>query len=181
MQEAPQVIVCGASSVGVWWITPLVIAVSTIVAAGLSLRSINSAREMARKRATLDFIERSESTPHYRELYRAFTDVRKDPDGLMQLARPTNPQLLRQRENVIDYLNHYEMMAMGIHEGMLDESVYKKFMKSTLVRDWFEAREFVRHLRTPTKDSGSEVSSKKVFCEFEDLARIIHEGVVRVA
>ena len=125
---------------------------------------------MAKKRATLDFIERSESTEYYQSLYMAFTEVRKDDGGLVQLRSPTNPELKRQRKKIIDYLNHYEMMALGIEQGMLDESVYKAFMRSTVVRDWFAAKQFVEHLRTPSLDSGSDVSSGKAFVCFERLA-----------
>jgi len=125
---------------------------------------------MARKRATIDFVERSESNEYYQSLYSAFTEVRKDDAGFEQLIDVTNPQVLEQRQKVINYLNHYELMALGIARGMFDEDVYKDFMRSTLVRDWFSVKGFVSHLRTPTSDSGSEVTAKKAFCCFEELA-----------
>lgn len=166
---AEQILVCSAPSF--WWVTPCVIVLSALIAGFLSWKSIQSTREMATKRATLDFIERSESNAYYQDIYTAFSEVRKDQGGLVQLCSPTNPELLRQRQKVINYLNHYELMAMGIREEMLDEDVYKGFMRGTLVRDWAESEQFINHLRAPTADSGSEVSTSEAFCEFEELAK----------
>lgn len=166
---AMQTEICMAPN-GFWWVSPLVIAVSAVVAAFISVSSIRANKEIARKRATLDLIERSESTEYYQDLYRSFTEVRKDPRGLEQLVDVTNPEMVRQRQKVINYFNHYELMAIGIEQGVLDEGVYKSFMRSTLVRDWFEASAFIAHLRTPTPDSGAEVSAARAFSKFEALA-----------
>ncbi|WP_299628010.1 DUF4760 domain-containing protein [uncultured Tateyamaria sp.] len=162
-------VICAASN-SFWWVSPLVIALSACAAAIISITSIRSNKEIARKRATLDLIERSETTEHYQSLYKAFTDVRKDDGGFEQLKSVTNPQLLEQRRKVIAYLNHYELMAIGIRKGILDEGVYGDFMRSTVVRDWHAAADFVTHIRTPTPDSGTEVPANKAFSEFETLA-----------
>ncbi|MEO4043658.1 DUF4760 domain-containing protein [Hoeflea sp. CAU 1731] len=168
ISEAAQVIVCAASSF--WWVAPSILAISALSAGVLSWISINTNREIARKRATLDLIERSESTEYYQELYRAFTDIRKDNGGFEQIIYPTNPEVIKQRQMVINYLNHYEIIALGIFEGILDEKVYKSYMRSTVVRDWLAAEPFIQHIRTPTPDSGSEVSALKAFSNFETLA-----------
>lgn len=167
--EAAQTIVCAASS-SYWWVTPCIIALSAIVAGVFSWLSIKSSRDVARKRATLDLIERSESTQYYQEVYVAFTEVRKDGDCFNQIRNPTNPELIKQRQKVINYLNHYELIALGISQGILDETVYKMYMRSTVVRDWFAAEAFIRHIRNPTTDSGSEVSAGAAFSNFEALA-----------
>ena len=59
---------------------------------------------------------------------------------------------------------------MGIFDGILDEGVYKNYMRSTLVRDWFAAKPFIAHIRTPSPDSGSEVPTTAAFSNFERLA-----------
>ena len=104
--EAADTIVCVASN-GLWWVSPLVIAVSAFVAAIISIRSIRSNKQISKQRATLDLIERSESTQYYQNLYRAFTQIRKDKAGFEQLIDVTNPQVMDQRQKVISYLNHY--------------------------------------------------------------------------
>jgi hypothetical protein len=153
-----------------WWVAPAVVAFFASVAAAISVVSIRSNAAIARKRATLDLIERSESTEYYQRSYAAFTEVRKDPSGLMQLAEISNPHLLEQRQRVLNFLNHYELIAIGIKKGILDEDVYETFMRSTVVRDWEEAREFVNHIRRPTPDSGATISAGGAFCEFQALA-----------
>ena len=46
------------------------------------------------------------------------------------------------RQMVLNFLNHYEVIAMGISDGILDEQVYKNYMRSIVVRDWFAAEPF---------------------------------------
>lgn len=167
--EAAHTIVCAASS-SFWWVTPLILAISASIAGYLSWKSIQTNRDIARKRATLDLIERSESGPYYQELYRTFTDIRRDNGGFDQIINPTNPEIVKQRQMVINYLNHYEIIALGIFESILDEKVYKGYMRSTVVRDWFASENFIRHIRSPTPDSGSEVSASAAFSNFEKLA-----------
>lgn len=171
--EATQTLVCVASS-SLWWVAPLVIGVSGLAAACISVIAIKSNREIARKRATLDFIERSESTDYYQAAHKAFTEIRTDStgdsDGFQQIKSPTNPTLMSQRKQVLNYLNHYEMMAIGIKKEILEEDVYKKFMRGPLLRDWLAAKDFIEHLRRPTEDSGNFVSTSSAYCEFEWLA-----------
>jgi hypothetical protein len=169
ISEATQVI-CVASD-NFWWVTPLIVFLSALSAGVISITSILSSKSVAKKRATLDMIERSESTEYYQSLYVAFSQVRKDPAGLMQLVDITNPHLLEQRQKILNFLNHYELIAIGIKMDILDESVYETFMRSTVVRDWDVAADFIAHIRNPSPDSGSEVSASLAFSEFEALAR----------
>ncbi|MEM7546922.1 MAG: DUF4760 domain-containing protein [Pseudomonadota bacterium] len=168
-QEGVQIAVCTPSG-GFWWLTPLILSCSAITAAYLSVQSIRTNRDMARKKATLDLIVQTESTDYYQSLYRTFTDIRKDESGFAQIFSPSNPEIVKQRQMVLNYLNHYEIIAMGIADGILDEIVYKDYMRSTVVRDWFAAEPFIRHIREPSADSGSEVSASAAFSNFEALA-----------
>lgn len=169
VQEAAQASVCAASS-GFWWLTPLILSASAATAAYLSIQSIRTNRDIARKKATLDLIVQAESTEYYQIRYRAFTDIRKDEAGFSQIFKPSNPEIVKQRQMVLNYLNHYELIAMGIFEGILDESVYKNYMRSTIVRDWFAAKEFIDHIRAPSPDSGADVPATAAFSNFERLA-----------
>ncbi len=168
--EAANTVVCVASN-SFWWVAPLILGLSALTAAVISIVSIKANKKIARQRATLDLIERSESTEYYQATYQAFTQVRKDAAGFDQLINATNPQVTEQRQKVISYLNHYELLAIGIYQGVLDKGLYKRFMRSTVVRDWHEAEPFINHLRRPTPDSGSEVSASKAYSNFERLAK----------
>ena len=168
-EEAVRTIVCAASS-GFWWLTPLILTASALTAAALSIHSIRTNREIARKKASLDLIVQAEATEYYQSLRRAFHSIRNDDAGFEQIFAPTNPEILKQRQSVLSYLNHYELIAMGIFDGTLDEGVYRNYMRSIVVRDWFAAKAFIRHIRAPTPDSGAEVSASAAFSNFEKLA-----------
>lgn len=168
-EEAVRTIVCAASS-GSWWLTPLILTISATTAAFLSVQAIRANRDIARKRASLDLIVQAEATEYYQTLRRAFHSIRNDEAGFEQIFAPTNPEILKQRQAVLSYLNHYELIAMGVFDGILDESVYRNYMRSIVVRDWYAAEPFIRHIRAPTPDSGATVSSAAAFSNFEKLA-----------
>lgn len=141
-----------------------------MAAAIISIRSISANKDIARKRATLDIIERRQSTEFYQDLYLAFKQVRQDPTGFEQIKDPSSPVLQEQRRKVLEYLNHYELIAIGIRRGILDKDVYAAFMRTQFVRDWLDAKPFIDHIRKPTPDSGSTVSSGAAFEEYGKLA-----------
>jgi hypothetical protein len=153
-----------------WWVTPLAIFGSALIAAGLSWLAIKTNRAIARKRATLDLIERSESQPYYRDLYEAFKSVRDDPTGFEPLVSPTNPTLKKQRQDVLAFLNHYELIALGCGSDVLDKDFYCGWMKAAVVRDWEATERFVHTIRRPIGDSEHVDGHNKAFSEFEKLA-----------
>jgi hypothetical protein len=152
------------------WATPIILLLSAALAAHWSRRTIKENRRIAREKATLDLIERSETHGHYQSLYENFRHVREDSGGLSQLIQPTNPALQKQRQDVLAFLNHYELISLGCHKGILDEELYKKWMRSAVVRDWEAAEAFIVALRYP---DGSREDGKRrpaLFEHFEGLA-----------
>jgi hypothetical protein len=117
---------------------------------------------IARRRATLDLLinEQTHETPLAERT--AFLKTKHDGD-IAKWAAPTNagmPQGVALRA----VLNRYELVAIGISKGTVDEGLYKNWCRSTLVGDWIAVRPFVTQLRTNTR-------SWAVFCEFEALAK----------
>jgi hypothetical protein len=146
---------------------PLAIVFSALSAGVLAWFTIRSNRSMARKQATLALIERNKSTEYYQALSIAFAEIRSDREnGFEQLKTPSNPQIKEQRRKVLEYLNHYELIAVGIAQGALDDSLYKAYRRTTLVRDWRAVEGFVQHLRDNTPES----HAPKAFTTFEALA-----------
>lgn len=152
-----------------WWAVPAVLVLSGIAAICLSLRQISENRSIARKRATLDLIERSESQPYYRELWENFQDVREE-DGFAHLVNPANKMLWKQRREVLAFLNHYELVAVGCEQGVLDEKFYADWMKSTVVRDWEAAASFVHTIRTSHPDLPKMKPNPNAFTQLQVLA-----------
>lgn len=155
-----------------WWITPLVVFLSAIVAGCLSYQSIRTNRDIARRRATLDLIEKSESTPYYQEMVACFSELRKAGDKFRQIENPTNSEIKKQRAKIISYLNHYELIAIGCANGILDEVTYKTYMRSVVVRDWEAAEPFIDFMRRPeSADITSADHAKSIYANFEALAK----------
>jgi hypothetical protein len=113
-------------------------------------------------RATLDLIERTESQQFYQDLSDAFKEVRLAKQ-LPSLVNPTTDTQRKQRTQVLFFLNHYELVAVGCKNRVLDETFYSQFMRGAIVRDWEASKEFIESLRsTPAKLS--------IFEHFEELA-----------
>jgi hypothetical protein len=125
--------------------TPAVALLSFIVSAIIALRALRNTRSVARQKATLDLIEKRESTEHYRAISRIFFELLSGP-GFMHLVDPA-PQDKPTRKAVFDYLNHYEIIAIGIRQDILDERIYRAWMEGAFVRDWNAAAEFVQRQR----------------------------------
>jgi len=142
-QATQAIIVCVASSFS-WLslIAPGMIALSVCAA----IWGVQKARETARQRATLDMIEKVESTPHYRDLHAAFAYHRR-MDTFARLHNPTEEKDKRERTAVLDYLNHYELVSIGIRKRILDAAIYRDWMQGPFVRDWNAARRFIQRER----------------------------------
>lgn len=116
---------------------------------------VRMARASARERATLDLIEKVESTPHYRALHSAFSYHRRQ-DCFARLHNPTEAKDKEERQSVLAYLNHYELVSIGLTKKILDEDIYKRWMLGPFVRDWNAAADFIQKERW--KRSASEDS-----------------------
>lgn len=128
-------------------------ATTAAIALIAAIVGILTSRKIARDKATLDLIEKRESTDHYRRINRTFSELRKGP-GFGHLAGELTPvdaatdaENQSDRQDVIDYLNHYEMVAIGIERRLLDAATYRAWMQSAFVRDWNAAANWVQRER----------------------------------
>lgn len=146
--------------------SPIVIAISAVIA----LQSIKSAARTARIRATLDMIEKVESTDRYVKMQAAFSKYRQD-GNLGSLNSPTTKARNADRDLVVAYLNHYELVAIGIQKGALDENYYGSWMKGPLVRDWNAAAKFIQRERWKWDASSNRwIYRDVVWANFGNLA-----------
>lgn len=107
---------------------------------------------MARKRATIDLIEKVESTSHYRELQSTFVHHREE-GTLPNLNDPKNERDRKDRQDIQDFLNHYELVAIGIKSEILDKEIYVSWMGGPFVRDWNAATDFIQRERWKRDES----------------------------
>lgn len=123
-------------------ITPTILLLSSTIA----LLALWNARIVAREKATIDLIEKVESTPHYRALNNRFSELRRSGDFL-HLVDPVPDDHAPDRAALIDYLNHYELIALGINRRILDERFYYRWMRGAFVRDWNAAAAWIQRER----------------------------------
>lgn len=157
-----------------------VIAVSGIIAV-ISLLYNNF---IARRRATIDFIEAYESGTVYREANRCFRKRRLNSQSdsldneappsagsLRELAGTSDPELLTDREHINNFLNHHELLAIGMNRGALDKKFYRAWMQGPVIRDWRAARPYVQRERWKLNEDQDEMVYKQdIWCQFEKLA-----------
>ena len=82
----------------------------------------------------------------YRNLHRVFS-ARRTAGTLSELHHPKTPELIRERQCVVDYLNHYELVSIGISREILDYKIYNDWIGGPFVRDWNDASEFIQQER----------------------------------
>lgn len=138
------------------WLQTGAICVSAIAAILLILWT----RRVACRRATLDILMQEQTNGDLISERRRFIDLRDKGDRLVQWAgQPSSAECATIRT----VLNRYELTAIGIFCGAVDEALYKSWCRTTLVRDWTACKAFVTELRSTARNP-------KYFCEFEKLA-----------
>jgi hypothetical protein len=151
-------------------IVPLVSIVTAIIAAWLALQSIENARDIARRKATLDLIEKTESSEHYRQLVETFLRI-KDEGLFVHMVDKSVAGLLPERGALIDYLNHYELVAIGVRNGVLDADMYRLWMQSAFVDTWNDAAAWVQAIRLRGRTKGDpQAYNHKAYEHFAHLA-----------
>jgi hypothetical protein len=92
---------------------------------------------------------------------RNFISVRNEQKLLdwVGVHAPDSPE----RRAIRGTLNLYEFVAVGIREKTLDEALYKRSYRTTLVGDWVSLKPFVMEVRRQTQ-------TPTLYCEYEYLA-----------
>lgn len=106
--------------------------------------TIKAQRRIARQRATLDFIEKRRWDNDYLTARQEFIKVR-DMGNLKQWAE-THHENAPERSTVRNMLNDYELVSIGIQEEILDEKIYKRWWKGTLLADFEASKEFIHRV-----------------------------------
>lgn len=147
-----------------WWLQPLIVTIGVVVA----VAAIVWNRRVARFKATLDLIEGSESKEFYQVRYRAYRRYRQGGEFRDGVLDPSSEEGQTNRDYCMDFLNHYELVAIACQKGIIDEKFYRLWMGPTLVRDWNCATDLVRAARSPRRPG--DPGGRTAFSEFEALA-----------
>lgn len=161
-------------------ITACVILASGVIAI-IGIRINNS---IAKRRATIDFIEAYESGAVYRDANRRFRELRLSSVGdfvgnptpaktgtMRELAGTTDQGLLQDREHINNFLNHHELLAIGMNRRALDEKFYRTWMEGPVIRDWTAAQPYIQRERWKLNEEGNDfIYRADIWCKFEALA-----------
>jgi uncharacterized protein DUF4760 len=109
--------------------SPIAIITSAFFASFFAHRSINSAREMSRKKHTLDFLRDSNTNPDLHKaqgVFRALVKTKTTPEDIAEYAEIENSPDDEITALIADLLNHYEEMAVAVDLGIYDNDMLKK-------------------------------------------------------
>lgn len=84
-----------------------------------------------------------QTNSHWVENRKKFIELRNSKDGLKKFALEGSSEGLTIRAA----LNQYELIAVGIHAGILDEEMYRSFYRGTVLKDWRASSEFIHEER----------------------------------
>jgi len=112
----------------------------------VALAGISRSRKVAGQRATLDLIDKSETTDSYREASRTFHNYTRE-GRLIELSTPVTAEQHADREKALKFLNHYELISVGINDSFLNENIYRQWMETNFLIDWNDSSEFIQRER----------------------------------
>lgn len=131
-----------------------------IVGAVVAVWGVFTQRAIAARRATIDFIARSEADHDLMAARKRFIMLAK-AGGLSPYAA-IDKEGTPDTEVIRIVLNEFELVAIGIQRGILDYTIYSRWMKSEANRYWNHALPFITELRT-------RLHNDEIYKEFEVL------------
>ena len=133
-----------------------------VVATLVAVWGVVTQRVIARRKATIDYLLRSDTDKDLIDARDVFIRLTKDAGGLARWAEPDcfdTPEAKAIRLT----LNENERMAIGLQFGILDIEFIKRHSKGSVISDWQLAQSFVAQIRLRT-------GRTLLYHEFEDLA-----------
>ena len=140
----------------------LIAFVSAIVALGV----FSYTRGANRRRATLDMVMKTLLDESAQKRYTEFKRlVRKDADisdcfKLESLVEATSENTA-DRDLLIQQLNSYELVSLGIRRKLFDEAFYKLWFHNQFMKDFQSSHDFIRRTQ--------EVKKASIYCEYASL------------
>jgi len=79
-------------------------------------------------------------------------------------VRTDDKQWAENRERIVRVINYYEMLSVGVHEGIYDRDIIKRYNKSEIIKSFNWTLPFIEKIR-------EEYNSQCLAVEFEKFAR----------
>lgn len=146
-------------------VAPIVSSCAIVISAIVAALVFWYTRWANRRRATLDMVMRTFLDPAGTKLYDDFKNViRRDQDPgdslrLVELVDYTS-EIEEVRNTVIDQLNNYELVALGIRQKVFEEKFYKLWFHRQFTRDFESVSALIDAI---------QAKKPSTYCEFRAL------------
>lgn len=123
-------------------------------------------RRRDRVKATLNVLTNREWDRDFIETRTGFTALRDTDEGLEKFGKK-GLNGFPEQEDIRKALNDYELMAIGIKQGILDENFYKLWCKSSVITDFKASQGYINALNAAETEKRGRPTH--YFCEFCEL------------
>lgn len=155
--------------------THLVAFTSTVVAlvGGLVFirYQIRKQRELQQKTLSMEAMRRLWSDRSFEDDIRkvlGINDISRYAEK-RDTARTDGKQWAENRERIVRVINYYEMLSVGIHEGIYDRNIIKRYNKSQIIKFFNLTLPFIEKIR-------EEYNNQSLAMEFEKFARSLESS-----
>ena len=112
--------------------------IAIILTAVFAWWQIRSARKGARLTATINLLTQIQTNPTWSENRLKFIKIRES-----NKIREHAHQQTEEAQCVRLQLNQYELIALGVSLGIVDKETYRRYFRTTIIRDWTECHPFI--------------------------------------
>ncbi len=142
-------------------------AITAIVSVTVAFIVFRYTRNANRRRATLDMVMKTLLDNEARNSYskfKALLRLDQNTDDCFKLESLVDPSTtdIEQRGLILQQLNVYELMSLGINRGLFDESFYKRWYHNQFMMDYEAASVFIK---------GAQKRKSSIYCEYSSLYR----------
>lgn len=123
-----------------------------LISMSVALTAFIYTRRANRRRATLDMVMKTLLDAETQRQYRKFREIvlrSQDPDDCFKIISlaEDDQRASEDRRALLQQLNVYELMALGIRRGLFDEALYKRWYHNQFMADYEGAQEFVQKMQ----------------------------------
>lgn len=126
-----------------------------------AIQQIDAGRTNTKLNATLNLLAQVQTNPQWFENRRKFIAI-KESKKIREHALGKSDAAICVRQQ----LNQYELFALGIFYEIIDEGMYRRYYRGTIISDWTECSPFIHEERSKNKRAWIEL--EKLVERFKD-------------
>jgi hypothetical protein len=152
--------------------------VTALIAGGalwVGYQSIQSQREVARKRAAMDFFTKTEMDKDTLAAHQKFTAA---VEAMRSLPRDALDQFIQTDHywDIRSYLNLHELMAVGIKRDVFDDNVCYDFWSGELERAYADTHILIEYIQIRLGERDTYIELVKVAKRWMEKETVIQGG-----